>query len=129
VYLRQTKRENKDGTVAHYLQLAHNVRDPETGVVKAKKNICRSIGLSTCPNPPAITTFGSRTAGSRRIGSPTVWQHASPCLTHAETSTGTAAAPSNTQNPLPPRRHLRNPGSTRVVYEECRPRARWAGFG
>jgi transposase len=36
VYLRQTKRKNKDGTVAHYLQLAHNVRDPDTGVVKAK---------------------------------------------------------------------------------------------
>ena len=36
MYLRQTKRKNKDGTVARYLQLAHNVRDPDTGVVKAK---------------------------------------------------------------------------------------------
>jgi hypothetical protein len=42
VYLRQTKRKNKDGTVAHYLQLAHNVRDPDTGVVKAK--ILHSFG-------------------------------------------------------------------------------------
>ena len=42
VYLRQTKRKNKDGTVAHYLQLAHNVRDPETGVVSAK--ILHSFG-------------------------------------------------------------------------------------
>lgn len=32
----KTKRKNKDGTVAPYLQLAHNVRDPDTGVVKAK---------------------------------------------------------------------------------------------
>ena len=40
--LRQTKRKNRDGTVAHYLQLAHNVRDPDTGVVKAK--ILHSFG-------------------------------------------------------------------------------------
>jgi transposase len=42
VYLRQTKRSNKDGTVAHYLQLAHNVRDPDSGVVSAK--ILHSFG-------------------------------------------------------------------------------------
>jgi hypothetical protein len=42
VYLRRTKRKNKDGTVAHYLQLAHNVRDPDTGVVKAQ--ILHSFG-------------------------------------------------------------------------------------
>jgi hypothetical protein len=42
VYLRQTKRKNKDGTVARYLQLAHNVRDPDTGVVSAK--ILHSFG-------------------------------------------------------------------------------------
>jgi hypothetical protein len=42
VYLRQTKRKNKDGSSAHYLQLAHNVRDPDSGVVKAK--ILHSFG-------------------------------------------------------------------------------------
>jgi len=42
VYLRQTRRKNKDGSEAHYLQLAHNVRDPDTGVVKAK--ILHSFG-------------------------------------------------------------------------------------
>ena len=42
VYLRQTRRKNKDGTGAHYLQLAHNVRDPDTGVVSAK--ILHSFG-------------------------------------------------------------------------------------
>ncbi len=42
VYLRQTKRKNKDGTVARYLQLAHSVRDPDTGVVSAK--ILHSFG-------------------------------------------------------------------------------------
>ena len=42
MYLRQTKRKNKDGTVAHYLQLAHNVRNPDTGMVKAE--ILHSFG-------------------------------------------------------------------------------------
>jgi len=42
MYLRQTKRKNKNGTVAHYLQLAHNVRDPDTGVVTAQ--ILHSFG-------------------------------------------------------------------------------------
>ena len=42
MYLRQTKRKNKDGSTAHYLQLAHNVRDPDTGVVSAK--ILHSFG-------------------------------------------------------------------------------------
>jgi hypothetical protein len=42
VYLRETKRKNKDGTTAHYLQLAHNHRDPDSGVVKA--TILHSFG-------------------------------------------------------------------------------------
>ena len=42
MYLRQTKRRNKDGTVAHYLQLAHNVRNADTGMVKAE--ILHSFG-------------------------------------------------------------------------------------
>lgn len=42
VYLRQTKRKNKDGTAAHYLELADNVRDPDSGVVKAQ--ILHSLG-------------------------------------------------------------------------------------
>jgi hypothetical protein len=48
VYLRQTKRKNKDGTVARYLQLAHNVRDPDTGVVSAK--ILHSFGRANIWN-------------------------------------------------------------------------------
>lgn len=31
MYLRTTKRKNKDGAVVEYLQLAHNVRHPQTG--------------------------------------------------------------------------------------------------
>ncbi len=34
VYLRETKRRNKDGSTVRYLQLAHSYRDPETGVSK-----------------------------------------------------------------------------------------------
>jgi hypothetical protein len=34
MYLRETKRRNQDGSTVRYLQLAHNYRDPETGVSK-----------------------------------------------------------------------------------------------
>jgi len=36
VYLRETRRTNKDGSVVAYLQLAHNERHPETGSPVAK---------------------------------------------------------------------------------------------
>jgi hypothetical protein len=36
MYMRTTKRTNKDGSVVKYLQLAHNERDPKTGVPAAK---------------------------------------------------------------------------------------------
>jgi hypothetical protein len=36
VYLRETKRRNRDGTTVSYLQLAHSERHPVTGVPSAK---------------------------------------------------------------------------------------------
>jgi len=36
MYLRETRRSNKDGSVVRYLQLAHNERHPDTGVSTAK---------------------------------------------------------------------------------------------
>lgn len=36
MYLRTTKRKNRDGSEIQYFQLAHNFRDPDTGTVKAK---------------------------------------------------------------------------------------------
>jgi hypothetical protein len=36
VYLRETKRTNRDGSVVAYLQLAHSERHPDTGVPAAK---------------------------------------------------------------------------------------------
>ncbi|MGB6453973.1 MAG: IS1634 family transposase [Streptosporangiaceae bacterium] len=36
MYLRETRRVNKDGSVVRYLQLAHNERNPVTGVPAAK---------------------------------------------------------------------------------------------
>ena len=36
MYLRETRRVNKDGSVVRYLQLAHNERHPATGVSTAK---------------------------------------------------------------------------------------------
>lgn len=42
MYLRTTKRKNKNGTVTEYLQLTHNVRDPETNSTVAR--IIHSFG-------------------------------------------------------------------------------------
>ena len=36
MYIRTTTRRNKDGTVARYVQLAHNYRDPADGKCKAR---------------------------------------------------------------------------------------------
>jgi len=36
MYLRETRRTNRDGSVVAYLQLAHNERHPETGTPVAK---------------------------------------------------------------------------------------------
>lgn len=36
MYLRETKRRNRDGSQVSYLALAHNERDPDTGVSKAR---------------------------------------------------------------------------------------------
>src|SRR5512144_1671669 len=36
MYLRETRRTNRDGSVVRYLQLAHNERHPVTGVPTAK---------------------------------------------------------------------------------------------
>src|SRR6476620_8858495 len=36
MYLRETRRKNKDGSVVSYLQLAHNERHPDTGSSTAK---------------------------------------------------------------------------------------------
>ena len=36
MYLRETKRTNRDGSVVAYLQLAHSERHPDTGVPAAK---------------------------------------------------------------------------------------------
>ena len=42
MYLRKTKRKNKDGSVAQYYQLAHNERHPVTG--KSTARIIHSFG-------------------------------------------------------------------------------------
>ncbi len=36
MYLRETRRRNRDGSEVAYLALAHNERDPDTGMPKAQ---------------------------------------------------------------------------------------------
>jgi hypothetical protein len=52
VYLRRSSRTNKDGTTTSYLALAHNYRDPQSGVSKPK--ILHSFGPGDELDPAAL---------------------------------------------------------------------------
>jgi transposase len=52
VYLRRSSRTNKNGTTTSYLSLAHNYRDPDTGVSKPK--ILHSFGREDELDPEAL---------------------------------------------------------------------------
>ena len=85
MYLRQTKRKNKDGSTAHYLQLAHNVRDPDTGVVSAKllhsfgraehlerealERLIASIARYLDQDPPLLASSASSSSSQLSLGS------------------------------------------------------------
>jgi transposase len=96
MYLRTTQRKNRDGSVVRYYQLAHNVRDPESGQSTAKVlynfgradeldreallRLCRSIArvcgvqLPDSPMPEAVAEIASglpsdiELLGSRELG-------------------------------------------------------------
>jgi Transposase DDE domain len=52
VYLRESRRRNKDGTVVSYLQLAHNERHPRTGSPVAK--VIRNFGRADLVDREAL---------------------------------------------------------------------------
>jgi Transposase DDE domain len=52
VYLRETKRRNRDGSVVSYLQLAHSERHPDTGVPSAK--VIHSFGRAEAVDRDAL---------------------------------------------------------------------------
>ena len=52
MYLRRSSRTNRDGTVISYLALAHNYRDPDSGVSKPK--ILHSFGREDELDPQAL---------------------------------------------------------------------------
>jgi hypothetical protein len=52
MYLRKISRKNRDGSVVTYLQLAHNQRDPASGVVKA--HVLHSFGRADELDPEAL---------------------------------------------------------------------------
>jgi hypothetical protein len=57
VYLRETKRKNRDGSVVRYLQLAHGERHPETGVPTAK--VIHNFGRAEQVDKPALARLVS----------------------------------------------------------------------
>ena len=53
MYLRETRRRNRDGSEVAYLALAHNERDPETGMPKAR--IIHNFGRADQVDRQALT--------------------------------------------------------------------------
>ena len=65
MYLRESRRTNRDGLVVAYLQLAHNERHPETGnpVAKVIHSFGRAeqVDRAPPPTPPRATPQVSAT--------------------------------------------------------------------
>jgi hypothetical protein len=86
VYLRETRRRNRDGSTVSYLQLAHNERHPETGVPTARvihnfgraeavdraglARLVASISRFLAPEQAVAAAAGGRGGGAdvRRLG-------------------------------------------------------------
>ena len=62
MYLRETRRVNKDGTVVSYLQLAHNERHPRTGSPVAK--VIHNFGRSARSTARRWPGWSPRSPGS-----------------------------------------------------------------
>ncbi|MGH3369970.1 MAG: IS1634 family transposase [Nocardioidaceae bacterium] len=60
MYLRETRRTNKDGSVVRYLQLAHNERHPVTGVSTAK--VIHNFGRAETVDREALARLVSSVA-------------------------------------------------------------------
>jgi transposase len=69
VYLRRSSRTNKDGTVTSYLALAHNYRDPASGVSKPK--ILHSFGREDELDPDALQRLMASIARHLDVAAPT----------------------------------------------------------
>ena len=56
MYIRKISRKNADGSVVSYLQLAHNVRDPQKGYTKAEViyNFGRQEELDVAADLPPV---------------------------------------------------------------------------
>ena len=83
MYLRETRRKNKDGSVVSYLQLAHNERHPDSGSPVAKvihnfgradqvdrealARLVRSISRFLEPAEAVTALSGSEARSSRRL--------------------------------------------------------------
>ncbi len=62
MYLRETRRTNRDGSVVSYLQLAHNERHPENGSPVAK--VIHNIGRAEQVDRAALPDLSRRSRGS-----------------------------------------------------------------
>jgi hypothetical protein len=61
MYLRETRRTNRDGSVVSYLQLAHNERHPDTGSPVAK--VIHNFGRADTMDRDALARLVSSISG------------------------------------------------------------------
>ena len=73
MYLRETRRTNKDGSVVRYLQLAHNERHPVSGVPAAK--VIYNFGRAENVDRAALARLvASISCLTRRCSSTSLWK-------------------------------------------------------
>src|SRR5665647_3194484 len=119
MYLRETRRTNRDGSVVSYLQLAHNERHPETGSPVAK--VIHSFGRADTVDREALARLVSSISRfltpeqavaaahdvevevlvSRRVGGAWTWDRLWERL-------GIGAASRRVAAPIPKRSHNRS---------------------
>ena len=76
MYLRETKRRNRDGSTVSYLQLAHSERHPVTGVrtpdivgsFMRRSNATRTVAVDTPVSAPIAANDHPRRSSSRISG-------------------------------------------------------------
>ena len=68
MYLRRSSRTNKDGTTTSYLSLAHNYRDPDSGV--SKPRILHSFGREDELDPQALERLMASIARHLDVAAP-----------------------------------------------------------
>jgi len=73
MYLRETRRTNRDGSVVSYLQLAHNERHPDTGGPVAK--VIHNFGRANTVDRAALVRLIENGRHTKNVQQPDQTHH------------------------------------------------------